>query len=44
MGIIEKATSEITGWPVQVWYVVFLAAGVGLLLGADRLVRHRKPV
>ena len=26
--IIEKATSEISGWPVQIWYMVFLAAGV----------------
>ncbi|MFA5445631.1 MAG: hypothetical protein WC262_11735 [Bacteroidales bacterium] len=41
-GIIEKATSEMSGWPVQVWYVVFLAGGVALLLGVDRLVRHRK--
>lgn len=41
-GIIEKATSEISGWPVQIWYMVFLAAGVGLLLGADRLIRSRK--
>ena len=43
-GIIEKATTEISAWPVQVWYVVLLAAGVALLLGVDSLVRHRKPV
>jgi len=42
-GIIEKATAEVSGWPVQVWYVVFLVGGVALLLGVDRLVRHRKP-
>ena len=42
-GIIEKATTEVSGWPVQVWYVVFLVGGVALLLGVDRLVRHRKP-
>jgi hypothetical protein len=41
-GFIEKATTEISGWPVQVWYVVFLVGGVALLLGVDRLVRHRK--
>lgn len=43
-GFMEKATSEISGWPVQVWYMIFLAAGVGLLLGADHLVRRRKSV
>ena len=43
-GLIEKATTEISAWPVQVWYVVLLAAGVALLLGVDSLVRHRKPV
>lgn len=43
-GIIEKATSEMSGWPVEVWYVVFLVGGVALLLGVDFLVRHRKPV
>ncbi len=42
-GFIEKATTEISAWPVQVWYVVFLVAGVALLLGVDKLVRHRKP-
>ncbi len=42
-GFIEKATAEVSGWPVQVWYVVFLVGGVALLLGVDRLVRHRKP-
>jgi hypothetical protein len=41
-GFIEKATAEISGWPVQIWYVVLLVAGVGLLLGADHLVRRRR--
>lgn len=41
-GFIEKATTEISAWPVQVWYVIFLVAGVALLLGVDTLVRHRK--
>ncbi len=42
-GIIEKATTEVSAWPVQVWYVVFLVAGVALLLGVDNMVRRRKP-
>ncbi|HPK39474.1 MAG: hypothetical protein BWX93_01575 [Bacteroidetes bacterium ADurb.Bin139] len=41
-GFMEKATSEISGWPVQIWYVVLLVAGVGLLLGADYLLRRRR--
>jgi hypothetical protein len=41
-GFMEKATSEISGWPVEVWYVVMLVAGVGLLLGADHLLRRRR--
>ncbi|MDD2289649.1 MAG: hypothetical protein PHT64_00720 [Bacteroidales bacterium] len=41
-GFIEKATSEVSGWPVEIWYVVLLIAGVGLLLGADHLLRSRR--
>ncbi|MFA5289220.1 MAG: hypothetical protein WC361_07805 [Bacteroidales bacterium] len=41
-GFIEKATSEVSGWPVQIWYVVLLAAGVALLVGVDYLVRRRR--
>lgn len=41
-GFIEKTTSEVSGWPVQIWYVVLLAAGVALLVGVDYLVRRRR--
>lgn len=40
---IEKATMEISVWPVQIWYVLALLLGIVLLVGADKLIRHKFP-
>jgi hypothetical protein len=40
---IEKATTEISVWPVQIWYVLALLLGIVLLVGADKLIRHKFP-
>lgn len=40
---IEKATAEISVWPVQIWYVLALLFGIVLLVGADKLIRHKFP-
>ena len=40
----KKAAAVVAGWPVQVWYVLFLIVGVGVLLAIDFLVRFRKKV
>ncbi|NLA16223.1 MAG: hypothetical protein GX877_06795 [Bacteroidales bacterium] len=38
----KKIAAVVAGWPVQVWYILFLTVGVGLLLAIDFLVRFRK--
>ena len=38
----KKIAAVVAGWPVQVWYVLFLIVGVGVLLAIDFLVRYRK--
>ena len=40
---IEKATTEISVWSVQIWYVLALLLGIVLLVGADKLIRHKFP-
>ncbi|MFA7200229.1 MAG: hypothetical protein WC098_02290 [Bacteroidales bacterium] len=40
----KKTAAIVAGWPVQVWYVLFLIVGVGVLLVLDFLVRFRKKV
>ena len=39
----KKAAAVVTGWPVQVWYVLFLIVGIGVLLAIDFLVRKGAP-
>ena len=41
-GMAKKTAAVVAGLPVQVWYMLSLAVGVGVLLVVDFLVRSRR--
>lgn len=41
-GMAKKTAAAVAGLPYQVWYMLSLAVGVGVLLAIDFLVRSRK--
>lgn len=40
-GMAKKTAAVVAGLPAQVWYMLFLAVGVGVLLAVDFLVRTK---